>query len=231
MLHPREPAVFPGGSARSLARGQHRHQPPGADRHPRHRGLLVRIPVRGEGRGLREQDAFLPGDQGAAQPEEPRGLDHPEAALPGNLGLPSLPPCVCHRRNQRRGLHEDPQARLGEVSGRAADQRQRARPGLPGPRVGGQDHGNRQEERHRGPVRRQVLRARRPGDPPGAARGELPGRHGRVVQRGPEHQGQDHQGRHLPREARDKPGPVHPGGPAGAEGRHDRPDQPEPPDG
>jgi fumarate hydratase, class I len=46
--------------------------------------------------------------------------------------------------------------------------------------------------RHRRPVRRQVLRPRRPRHPPAAPRRLLPGRHGGLLLRRPQHQGEDH---------------------------------------
>ena len=55
--------------------------------------------------------------------------------------------------------------------------------------------------RHRRAVRRQVLRPRRARHPPAAPRRLLPGRHGRLLLGRPQHQGQDQQGRHLPRAA------------------------------
>ena len=55
--------------------------------------------------------------------------------------------------------------------------------------------GSRPQARHRRPVRRQVLRPRRPRHPPAPPRRLLPGRHGRFLLGRPQHQGQDHQGR------------------------------------
>ncbi len=61
---------------------------------------------------------------------------------------------------------------------------------------------------HRGPVRRQVLLPRRADHPAPPPRRVVPGRHRRVVLGRPAGARQDHQGRHLPRTARDRPGPV-----------------------
>jgi fumarate hydratase class I len=88
--------------------------------------------------------------------------------------------------------------------------RQRARPGVPRRAVGGQGPRDRPPDRHRRPVRREVFRPRRPGHPHGPARRGLPRGHGRVLLRRPQHQGQDHPGRDLPREPRHGPGPLHP---------------------
>ena len=55
--------------------------------------------------------------------------------------------------------------------------------------------------RHRRPVRRQVLRPRRPRGAAAAPRRLLPGGHGRLLLGRPEHQGQDRQGRALARGA------------------------------
>ncbi len=63
-------------------------------------------------------------------------------------------------------------------------------------------------DRHRRAVRRQVLLPRRARHPPASSRGELPGGHGRQLQRRPPGPRQDHQGRRVPRAARDRPGAL-----------------------
>jgi hypothetical protein len=65
------------------------------------------------------------------------------------------------------------------------------------------------EDRHRRPVRRQVLRARRAGRPAAAPRRLMSRGHGGLVLGAPQHQGEDHEGRTLPRAARGEPGSLH----------------------
>ena len=65
---------------------------------------------------------------------------------------------------------------------------------------------------HRRAVRRQVLLPRRARHPPAAARRLVPGRHRRLLLGRPADSRQDHQGRRLPRAARDQPRPVPAGG-------------------
>ena len=94
----------------------------------------------------------------------------------------------------------------------------------------GEDPRDRSAKRHRGPVWRQVFRDRRARHPDAAPRRELPGGHGRFLQRGPQHQGQDHPGGDFPGEAGDQSGPVHPGRAARPEGEWNRQDRPQPAD-
>ncbi len=86
------------------------------------------------------------------------------------------------------------------------------RAAVPRPGMGGEGPGDRAPDGDRRPVRRQVLRARRAGHPACPPRRQLPGRHGRLLLGGPQHQGEDHPGRDLPRAARGEPGPLHPRG-------------------
>ena len=104
-----------------------------------------------KGGGLGEQDALLPGDQGAPQPEELRQVRRRKAAAPRDLRVPALPPGVCRRRNERGGLHEDPQARVLALPGRAPDHGQRARPPVPRPAMGGAGDGDRPARRASAP--------------------------------------------------------------------------------
>ena len=55
----------------------------------------------------------LPGDQGAAQPGEPREVHGREDAHARHRGVPALPPRLRHRRHLGRGVHEDGEARVG----------------------------------------------------------------------------------------------------------------------
>ena len=52
-------------AAQHVRRGQHRHQPAGPDRPLRDRGRRVQVPLRRQGRRLRQQDHALAGDEGA----------------------------------------------------------------------------------------------------------------------------------------------------------------------
>ena len=87
---------------------------------------------------------------------------------------------------------------------------QRARPGVPRPGARSEGDGAGAPERHRGPVRRQVLRARRPGHPTAAPRRLVPGRDRRLVLGRPQHQGADRPRRPLARGARAQPRTIHP---------------------
>ena len=63
-------------------------------------------------------------------------------------------------------------------------------------------------ERYRRPVRRQIPRTRRAGDPRSAPRGVVPRRHRRKLLGRPQHQSQNYRRGHLPRTAREEPGPL-----------------------
>ena len=192
LLHAGEPPLFPGRGRSTCGR----RSTPAPICRPRSTSAAVAGLATSSSSSpkaaARPTRSFFPGDQGPAQSQELRKVGRPEAPLPRHLRLPALSSCLRHRRNQRRGLHEDAQAGLHPIPRRPAHDRQRARPGLPRPRVGGEDPADRQEERHRRPVRRQILRARRPRRPPAPPRGQLPGGNGRLLQRRPQHQGQDH---------------------------------------
>ena len=119
-LHRGQPALLPDGAALHVRGGQHRHQPAGPDRPVRHRGRRVRLPVRGQGRRLGQQDLPLPGDQGAAEPglaAEVRRREDPHAR---HRRLPALPPRHRHRRHLGGDHPEDRQARVVPLPRRAA---------------------------------------------------------------------------------------------------------------
>ena len=82
-------------------------------------------------------------------------------------------------------------------------------------------------DRHRCPVRRQVLLPRRAHRPAPSPRRQLPGRHRRVVLGRSPGARQDHRRRRVPRTARDRPGPLpardDPRRPRRHRGCHDRP--------
>ncbi len=122
-LRREQPALFPDGAAHHVRRGQHRHQPAGPDRPVRRRGRRVRIPVRGQGRRLGQQDLPLPGDQGAPEPglaDEVRRREDPHA---GHRRLPALPPRHRHRRHLGGAHPQDRQARVVPLPRRAARRR------------------------------------------------------------------------------------------------------------
>ena len=125
--------------------------------------------------------------------------------------MPAVPPRVRRRRHLRRGVPEGGEARLHRyldhlpTSGNEGGQAFRDVEMEEKTPQGGA------EVRLRRAVRRQVFRPRRAGRPPAAPRRLLPGRHGRFLLGGPQHQGQDQQGRHLARGAGTQPGTVHPG--------------------
>ena len=128
-------------------------------------------------------------------PSLARALGRREDPHAGHRRLPALPPGDRHRRHLG-GVHaEDGQAGLGPLPRHPADDRQRAGPGVPRRRARGRGPGGLPADRHRRPVRRQVLlprRARHPAAPPrrlvpGGDRGQLLGR--------PPGAGQDHRGR------------------------------------
>ena len=55
-----------------------------------------------KGGGSANKSLPVPGDQGAAQPGEPRGVPRPEAALARHRGVPAVPPRGRHRRHLGR---------------------------------------------------------------------------------------------------------------------------------
>ena len=83
-------------------RGEHRQQPPRADRDLRDRRRRVPVPLHGQGRRLGQQELPVPGDEGAAQPRQPHALLRREAAHARHVGVPAVPPRHRHRRHLRR---------------------------------------------------------------------------------------------------------------------------------
>ena len=79
---------------------------------------------------------------------------------------------------------------------------------LPRPGVGTENPPDLPGERYRRPVRRQIPRTRRAGDPRSAPRGVVPRRHRRKLLGRPQHQSQNYRRGHLPRTAREEPGPL-----------------------
>ena len=207
-VHDGEPALLADGAAHHVGGGQHRHQPAGPDRDLRHRRRRVRLPVHGQGRRLGQQELPVPGDEGAAQPDEPHGLPRRQAAHARHGGVPAVPPGHRHRRHVGGAHAEDGQAGVGALPRRPADERQRARQRLPRPRARGRGARADPPVRHRRPVRRQVLLPRRARHPPAPPRRLVPGRDRGVVLGRPPGPRQDHRRRRLPRAARARPGPV-----------------------
>ena len=221
-LHRGEPALLADRGARHVPGGQHRHQPAGPDRHPGGGRRRLQVPLHRQGRRLGQQDLPLPGDEGAADPGKHPEIPGRQDEDPRHRRLPAVSHRRRRRRHQRRRLPEGGQARLRQVLRRASHPGQRARPGVPRPGAGEEAARRGLQARHRRPVRRQVLRPRRPGHPPAAPWRLLPDRHGRVVLGRPQRQGEDHPGRHLRRGAGPRSGPPHPGGAPGQAGERRR---------
>ena len=141
-------------------------------------------------------------------PGQPGDMDRREDPHARHRGLPAVPPGHRHRRNVG-GVHdEDRQAGLGPLPRHAAQDGQRAWARLPrrGARGGGAE--GLPGERHRRPVRRQVLLPRRAHHPPAPPRRLLPGGHRRQLLGRPPGDGQDHREGVVPRAAGDRPGEV-----------------------
>ena len=176
-------------------------------------GGRVQVPVHGQGRRVGEQVVPVPGDQGGAEPGADDRVPRGEDPLARHGRVPAVPPGHRGRRDQRRVRAEDGQVRVGEVPGHAARRRVGGRARVPRPRARGAGARHHPADRHRRPVRRQVLLPRRAGDPAAQARRVVPGRDRRVVLRRPAGAGEDHRRRGVPRAARDRPGAV-PAGPS-----------------
>ena len=149
----------------------------------------------------------------------------------GHRGLPALPPRHRHRRHVGRVDAGDGQAGLGPLPRHAADRRATPRPRLPRPRAGGGGAGAHPADRHRRPVRRQVLLPRRARDPPAPPRRLVPGRHRGVVLGRPPGARQDHRRGRVPRAARARSGAVPARDHRRAPRRRGGADRPEPADG
>ena len=119
-----------------------------------------------------------------------------------DLGTSACPPyhlAIVHRRHVGRNVPLDREEGLGRLPRRTAHVGQRGRPLLPRPGMGGEGAQDLSGERRRRAVRRQVPRARRARDPRAAPCGFVPRGHRRELLGRPQHQGQDHARRHLPR--------------------------------
>ena len=89
----------------------------------------------------------------------------------------------------------------------------------------------RPQERHRRPVRRQVLRARRPGHPPAPPRRLVPGRDRRLVLGRPQHQGAGSTATASGSRSSSATRPLHPRAATAAGAEHGGEDRPQPADG
>ena len=203
-----QPALQPDGPAHDVRRAKHGQQPAGRDRDQRRRRRRVPLPVHGQRRWLGEQELPVPGDQGAAQREEPARLPGARTAATRHVGLPALPPRHRHRRHVRRAHDEDGQARQRPLPRHAAAHRRRQRPRVPRHRARGEGARALAADRHRRPVRGQVLLPRRARHPPAAPRGELPGGHRRVLLGRPPGARQDHGPGRVPGAVGDRPRPL-----------------------
>src|SRR6266498_2935232 len=185
-LYRGEPPLLPDLGAGHVRRGQHREQPPGADRYLRDPRAGLPVPLRGQGGRLGEQGLPLPGDEGPVEPGEPGDFPGREDEEPRDGSVSSVP----HRDRDRRDLGgsvlEDRQARLDRLLRLASDDRRQDGPRLPRSGARGQAPYGRSEAGVRSAVRRQVLRPRRPGRPAPAPRSLLPGRPRRLLLGRPE---------------------------------------------
>ena len=159
-----------------VRRGQHRQQPAGRDQDRRRRRRRLQVPVHGQGRRQRQQELPVPGDQGAAQREDAAAVAVREDEDARHRGLPAVPPRRRHRRHVGRVRRRDGQAGQHALPRHAAD-----RPARP-PATRFRDIELEAKvlrahpaDRHRRPVRRQVLLPRRAHHPPAPPRRELPG--------------------------------------------------------
>ncbi len=157
-----------------------------------------------------KQVLIVPGDQGLAQSGKPRDIPRPEASLTRDGRLPSLPSRGRHRRYIGRGDDEDGEACQHGLPGCPSDAREPAWPGFSRPGARRQDHGAGAPKRDRGPVRWQVLRARRPGHPVAAPWRILPGWDRRVVLSRSQPQGPDRPSWPVDRGARMRSRTLHP---------------------
>ena len=114
-----------------------RHEPARADRHLR-RGLRpVRLPLRGQGRRVRQQDVPLPGDQGAAEPRRASRPSWPRRCGPsGTAACPPYHLVFVIGGTSAEVTSEDRQAGLDRVPGPPPHEGERLRAGLPRSRAG-----------------------------------------------------------------------------------------------
>ena len=199
-----EPALQPDGATRHVHREEHRHEPAGGDQDLGDRRRRLQVPVHGQGRRLGEQELPLPGDQGAAQRGHAAPLDLRQDAVARHVGMSAVPPRHRDRRHVGGVRGRDRQARVDALPRLAAHDRLTRGACLPRPRPRTAGAEAVAEHRHRRPVRRQVLLPRRAHHPAPAPRRIVPGRHRGVVLGRPPGTRQDHQGRRVPRTARDR---------------------------
>ena len=163
-----------------------------ADRDLRRGRGRLQFPVRRQGRRLRQQDLPLSGDAVDPDPRPPAGVPEGEDPHARHRRLPALPSRHRHRRHQRGADAEDGEARLDQISRRAADRGRPLRPRLPRSRDGGGASQADAEPRRRRAVRRQVFLPRRARDPPAAPRRLAADRPRRLLLGRPAGAGQDH---------------------------------------
>ena len=204
-----ESAVLPDRTHDDVSGNQLRDEPAGTDRYLRRSWGEVRVPLRRQGGRVGQQVDALPGDQGPAQPREPRSVPRPEASLARHGGVPAVSPGGRDRGDLGRGDDEDREARQHGSPRLSADPGQCHGPGLPRPGAGSEGHGAGPQERDRRPVRWQVFRARRPSHPTATPRGLLPGRDRRLLLGGSEYQGPHRPRRTLDRGPRAQSRSVH----------------------
>ena len=213
-LRAREPALLAEPAAHDVRGAELRDEPAGADRHLRDRRDGVPLPDAREGRRLGQQDLPVPGDARRPQSRDAREVPVREDEALRHRGLPALSPRVRDRRHLGRSLSQDREARLGARPRRPADEGRPRRRGVPRPGAGGGARRVRAPHRHRRPVRRQVLRARRPRHPAAAPRRLVPDRPGRLVLRRPQHPGEDRPRGDLARAAGARSGALPPRAPS-----------------
>jgi fumarate hydratase class I len=175
----------------------------------RHRGRQVRISVCRQGRRLGQQDVPLPGNQGAAQPESFEKFVTDKFSLLGTAACPPYHLVFVIGGTSAEACMKTVKLASTKYLRRAAHHRQRGRPAF------------------RDLAMEEKVLADRP--PPASARSSagkyfaldvrvirLP-RHGASCpvamgvscSRGPQHQGEDHEGRHLPRTNGAQSRPLH----------------------
>ena len=120
-LSEEEPALQPGRAADDVRGEEHRRQSARADRDLRRGRGRLQIPVRRQGRRLRQQDVPLSGDAVDPHARPADGVPEGEDPHARHGRLPALPPGDRHRRHERGADAEDGQARLDPLSRHAAD--------------------------------------------------------------------------------------------------------------
>ncbi len=151
-----------------------------------------------KGGGSANKSFLFQGDAVDPDARPHAGLPEGEGADARHRGVPAVSPRHRHRRHLGRTDHEDGEARLLPLLRHAADLGLGGRPRLPRSGDGARDVEDDAVARRRRAIRRQVFLPRRAGDPPAAAWRVVADRSGRVVQRRPSGDGQDHQGRRVP---------------------------------